>query len=414
MKHRYVVLIASSVPTNCINRKIIKTYSRQRNQSIHDAEPAAKRRRVDSDTKTADQGHATHGNSPRKLESAAIASSSPRESPAIFSDDVPITSTPPSSPPPSQITPPHPTRGPMFSFLKRKQRPKASTAEPLSEESHNVRPPPPSKKKRRLTQMQLDLGGDVRKSCKVCGMDYIPSNVEDAALHRKFHAMNVGGMDLGKSFVENVKKNKVWAGGDGSFIAVVGRKDSLAFRNKATQVLDVVNTELAAVTMGDDQLWSQIPVEESSSRVQPEKGDSTKTGKKGSSNTDRFKMYLYIQGLKCIGACLAERILEAYAVLEPDDVSGGNARPPAEWRSSSISVSKAAEAAILGISRIWTSNSHRKSGRATALLDSVISDFLYGMTIPKEMVAFSQPTESGGQLARKWFGRDSGWHVYVD
>lgn len=238
----------------------------------------------------------------------------------------------------------------------------------------------------------------MRKSCKVCGMDYIPSNVEDAALHRKFHAMNVGGIDLGKSFVENAKKNKVWAGGDGSFIAVVGRKDSLAFRNKATQV----------------QLWSQIPVEEPSNRVQPEKGDSTKMGKKSYSNTDRFKVYLYIQGLKCIGACLAERILEAYAVLEPDDASGGNARPPAEWRSSSISVSKAAEAAILGISRIWTSNSHRKSGIATALLDSVTSDFLYGMAIPKETVAFSQPTESGGQLARKWFGRDSGWHVYVD
>src|SRR6266568_4582981 len=109
-KHRYVILIASSAPTNYINRKIIKTYSRQRNQSIHDAEPAAKRRRVDLDTKTADQGHATHGNSPRKLEYAAIASSSPRESPAIFSDDIPITSTPPSSPPPSQTTPSHPTR----------------------------------------------------------------------------------------------------------------------------------------------------------------------------------------------------------------------------------------------------------------------------------------------------------------
>lgn len=262
--------------------------------------------------------------------------------------------------------------------------------------------------------MQLDLGGDVRKSCKVCGMDYIPSNVEDAALHRKFHAMNVGGVDLGKSFVENAKKNQVWAGGDGSFIAVIGRKDSLAFRNKATQVLGVVNTELAAVTIEDDKLWSQIPVEEPLSRAQHEKGDSTKTGKKDYSNGDRFKVYLYIRGLKCIGACLAERILEAYAVLGPDDASGGNARPPVEWRSSSISVSKATNAAILGISRIWTSNSHRKCGVATALLDSVTSDFLYGMIIPKEMVAFSQPTESGGQLARKWFGRDSGWHVYVD
>jgi hypothetical protein len=36
------------------------------------------------------------------------------------------------------------------------------------------------------------------------------------------------------------------------------------------------------------------------------------------------------------------------------------------------------------------------------------------MIVDKERVAFSQPTESGGNLARKWFGRQSGWHVYID
>jgi N-acetyltransferase len=34
--------------------------------------------------------------------------------------------------------------------------------------------------------------------------------------------------------------------------------------------------------------------------------------------------------------------------------------------------------------------------------------------IAMEMIAFSQPTESGARLARKWFGKESGWHVYAE
>jgi N-acetyltransferase len=84
---------------------------------------------------------------------------------------------------------------------------------------------------------------------------------------------------------------------------------------------------------------------------------------------------------------------------------------PAE--SSSISVGTVAEPAMLGISRIWTSNLFRKHGIATKLLEVARSQFLYGMTIKKEQVAFSQPTESGGRLAKKWFGQREGWHVYT-
>ena len=77
---------------------------------------------------------------------------------------------------------------------------KADGRDALSEGSPNVpssppKPQPRKKKKERLIQMQLDLVGELRKKCKTCGMEYIPSNSEDATLHRKFHAMNVGGVD---------------------------------------------------------------------------------------------------------------------------------------------------------------------------------------------------------------------------
>ncbi|KAF2814217.1 uncharacterized protein BDZ99DRAFT_459919 [Mytilinidion resinicola] len=256
--------------------------------------------------------------------------------------------------------------------------------------------------------MQIDLGGETSKSCNVCGMNYIPSNAEDAILHRKYHAMNTGGVDLRKSSMETLKKRKVWAGDDGSFIAVIHRKDTLAFRNKATQVLEVVNTELGAVTIEDEKLWSQVIDTSESSKESDD--ESTEVEKRARSSSDRFKVYLYIRGQKCIGACLAERIQKAYAVLAPED-------PIEELLSDSsspISISQTADNAMLGISRIWTSNMHRKAGIATALLDSATSDFLYGMWVPKDLVAFSQPTDSGGQLARKWFGVQAGWHVYVE
>lgn len=114
-----------------------------------------------------------------------------------------------------------------------------------------------------------------------------------------------------------------------------------------------------------------------------------------------------------MGACLAERIQEAFPV-EGDAAVETAGQLPADTNSSSICVSKASKPAILGVSRIWTSSSHRKHGVASTLLHAAKSNFLYGMTISKEEMAFSQPTESGGKLARRWYGRDAGWLVYID
>ncbi|KAF2175047.1 sister chromatid cohesion acetyltransferas-like protein Eco1 [Zopfia rhizophila CBS 207.26] len=403
-------------------RKPIKTYSRHRKQSLYDDGPPTKRRRVGSNIETLKTKEIPDISSPLPDTSSSptrdvspIPTSSPKESLAVFSDAL-LQSTPPSSPVAERCAPPPQSRRSIFSFLRRKAESKPTVKKPLSERSHNVQPPTqPPPKKQRLVQMQLDLVSDVRKACTVCGMDYIPSNAEDAALHRKYHAMNVGGVDFSKAVVEKMKKNEVWAGRDGSFVAVIGRKDSLAFRNKASEVLNVVNTDLAAVRIPDEALWSQIYIPETrNAQAGEEKAQTARGGKIARSTSDRFKAYLYIRGQKCIGACLAERIQEAYTVLDKDDASEGTYRVPAEFQSSSISISDTTGVAILGISRIWTSNSHRNRGIATRLLESARSDFLYGMNIEKDLVAFSQPTESGSQLARKWFGRRASWHVYID
>ncbi|KAF3053455.1 hypothetical protein E8E11_008395 [Didymella keratinophila] len=394
-------------------KKVVRTYSRQTKRPLYDAEPPAKRRRVeDADTEPAPpiapapKSTIARSPSPTRINSAPV-SSSPQPSPPTFSD-APTRSSPPSSPMLESSPPPETKRRPIFSLFKRKLKHSVSAPEVLSERSHNAQSPPkplPPKKKR-MVQMQLDLVGQHRKACKTCGMEYIPSNVEDVALHKKFHAMNFGGVDCTKAMVERLRQKQIWSGGDGSFIAVVGRKDTVALRHKANDVLKVVNTELAAVPITDEELWSQTTL---SAGTEDAEADTPLPEK-----CDRYKIYLHVQGQKCVGACLAERIQEAFTVLAQDKTSEEPAQTLAESQSSAICISITADEVLLGISRIWVSSRFRKQGLARRLLDCARSNFMYGLTVDKHLTAFSQPTESGGKLARKYFGSEAGWHVYMD
>jgi N-acetyltransferase len=192
-------------------------------------------------------------------------------------------------------------------------------------------------------------------------------------------------------------------------------RDALALRNRTSDVLKVVNTDLGAVPISDEDLWSQTHLLDADT-IQAPDSKPTEDSQDQSRPTpvDRFKTYLYIQGQKCIGACLAERIWKAYTVLPQDGASAQTRELPSQIKSSSISISATTTPALLGVSRIWTSNQHRKQGIATRLLDCARSDFFFGLSVEKAKVAFSQPTESGGNLARRWFGCEDGWCVYID
>ncbi|KAF2259950.1 hypothetical protein CC78DRAFT_502296 [Lojkania enalia] len=392
-------------------RKPVKTYTRQRKHSRSNEGPPMKRRRVDTLDRTLET------NCPLPIDNISSSPShdlsiyppSSPKGPRIFSN-ASLQSTPSSSPQRSKPSPPVQRRRPIFSFFKRQSDPAPGPLNPLSDHPPNI-PAPGLNPKKKLVQAQLDLVPDIRKTCKTCGMQYIPSNPSDIQLHKKFHAMNVGGIDLPKSFVEKVLRRKqVNGGADGSFIAVISRRDSTALRSRAVDVLNVVNTELAAVPIPDGLLWSQAHVPSADLWAPRESGDEREMK---ITATDRYKLYMYILRHKCVGACLAERIHEAHTVLDREQVS-----PAPDLLSrdspSCISISSNKDPVMLGISRIWTSNLHRKHGIATRLLDAASKDFVYGMTVEKDMMAFSQPTESGGRLARKWFGRRNGWHVYVD
>lgn len=283
----------------------------------------------------------------------------------------------------------------------------------------------------RLTQMQIDLGGDIRKTCPGCGMDYIPSNVEDAALHKTFHARNMRGIHLGTAFVAKFQGvGRVWTpraqhrsskSERAGLVLIVDRKSSPAERVKAQMALEVVNAELSATDIDEARLWSQVSraqltkadrsVEGTSSAQSPPSSSSTHA------NPDRFKMYLYVIDGRCAGLCLAERISDAYEVIEDRTTSSASspgAKTSPTHSSSSVSVDEAPRPAILGVSRIWTSTAYRRQGIATRLLECAQRTFVYGLTLSKQAMAFSQPSESGKYLAERWFGASTGWKVYLE
>ncbi|KAL8940471.1 MAG: hypothetical protein Q9216_002800 [Gyalolechia sp. 2 TL-2023] len=357
--------------------------------------------------------------------SSTAPSSSPHPDQDLFSD--PITnqdrgSESSLSPPPPQLASPKPApKKPAFCFLKRKRSLRSqdiptSTSEALTDIAPNIQSDAPRPtKKTRFTQMQIDLGGEVQKTCKACGMEYIPSNKEDAVLHKEFHSMNIGGVDVGKKFLspkDGVLKrayprDKRWLS-EGEDMVMIDRKSPLWARNKVKKVLEVVNTELGSAEIEDEQLWANLPSTEHSGPKAKKKKDSEGADKAG----ERFKAFLHIEKEKCIGLCLAEKISNARRVIDPKvDEDGEPATDPAS-RSSSISTSADLDLALLGITRIWTSKLHRGRGVALGLLETARGNFFYGMEVPKELVAFSQPTESGGKLAERWFGGKTGWHVY--
>ena len=355
--------------------------------------------------------------------SSTIPSSPARREAQIFSDPVLSDSdsglsspTTPSSPPLSLPSPVTKARKATFSFLKRKrsvdptQASRGSAKQPLREIAINARRKPKLEKKSSSTQMQIDLGGEQRKTCGQCKMEYIPSNREDAALHQQFHRMNGTGIEVGAAMMKDDETRSVAPDierlKDGEAILMVDRRSSIASRRKVREILDVVDTELSAISIIDDVLWSGSEAEKKGSSKRKINSDAL------SGKDAKFRAFLFLESEKCVGFCLVEKIQIGYKVVEPSVTNGKDKALSGHVENSSISVSNRPEVALLGITRIWTSRSFRGRSIAATLLDCARQHFFYGMKVTKDLVAFSQPTNSGAKLARRWYGKDTGWLIY--
>jgi N-acetyltransferase len=258
--------------------------------------------------------------------------------------------------------------------------------------------PDNSKKAKKMRQTTLDLGLPATITCADCGMSYTPSQPSDAAMHAKHHAQRAATISNAPVVPLSVRRslevpNVVWSSREDQVVRI-NKRDSTAKRSFAEKILQAATNDLGAVDLSPTDLWSdyaQSPKEELES-----------------AKTERYQVFLFLRGRKCIGMALAERISSGFRVQ--------NAGFPIVIDSSSETniSSRQQFPAVLGISRIWTHRSERRTGVAINLLDAVRTRFQLLFVINKDKVAFSQPTEQGAALARKWFGRDEGWLVYLD
>lgn len=64
--------------------------------------------------------------------------------------------------------------------------------------------------------------------------------------------------------------------------------------------------------------------------------------------------------------------------------------------------------AVVGVDRIWTEQAWRGHGIAEALLNTIAAESVYGAPIVelqrRDTIAFSQPTEAGARLFKRWTG----------
>lgn len=352
--------------------------------------------------------------------------------------------TPPSSPPPMlEITPPIiKARKPTFSTLEKKKLKHAKrkrededghdTSEPLSEIMNSacgpvqpsyseIQPVQPARAvpslSRALTQTVLDFGqSNTPIACGQCQMSYTPSVPEDVLLHDMYHNRHSKGIELGKPFMRSAMRWCYEVSHIPGSVVVVDRKISVPARRTVQKVLEVVNKELGSVEIPEAELWGQKTLE----------GDID-DGKK----VDNYKVFLHVVDGKCVAICLAERISKAFRVKSantPVQVEDNKEKDASKEDSALLTptsstathfpstadllLEEEAVSAMVGVSRIWTSRTFRKKGIANNLLDCVTTQFVYGLDIEKEEIAFSQPTDMGAALAKAWAGAETGWCVY--
>lgn len=354
---------------------------------------------------------------PRERCSSTTAPSSPSAADRVMlSSDAPQSESELSSLPSSPPRPPAPIlefRKPTFSFLKRRVAGSESDfgVRPLRDISANAAKKP-NRGRKALKQMRIDLGGDTRKKCRSCGMEYVPSVREDADLHKDYCDMNLGGIDVGKTLAKDETVQKVRFEGDasneGEAILIIKKKSSLAARTKAQKVLAVVNAELGSDDMGHDQLWTETALDLNESRAESRRKGFYREEKK----YDEFQAFLHVIDGKCVCFCLVQKITTAFPVVAAGETRELEHKSQHLVDSSAILYSQSPQMVLMGISRIWTSKTRRGKGLAFQMLECTRNNFFYGIQIPRHLIAFSQPTDSGAKLARRWFETEVGWCVY--
>lgn len=234
------------------------------------------------------------------------------------------------------------------------------------------------------SRLQLDSQRSAIIKCEKCEMSYIPTSLDDVTLHNKYHNMLLRGRKWSHKWGHQYQLDVNGPDQDNSFRAITppmsspiksraNKPDMVAKIRKGhnvevrimLEIMGVVNKELNAPD-DENEFWMN--------------GD-----KDGCA-------FVYVRNDRAIGAITME-------VLQPERC---------RWMvyETRAIVEHVKPVFKLGISRIWVCKSFRGEGIASKLIDIARNNTVLGHPIPKHLVAWSQPTDSGGKLARKYNGAE--------
>ena len=222
-------------------------------------------------------------------------------------------------------------------------------------------------------QTYLDFGQKSLAAgpCPTCGMVYQAGQPEDDAMHAVFHRKFESGIQFRGWKEERVAQQQLSGGGR---VVLIERGDSAAHLRKLSEVCEMMDGELGMYHAGGAEEVLQ--------------NDSGRDD----------KAFLLVVDSKVIAACVVQRISTCYAAVEEAG------RSPSAVSSDVVVTSKTPQRATCGVKSMWVLKAERRKGRMGALLDCVRESYSFGSTVPKDRLAFTQPTADGRRFMERYRG----------
>ncbi|ODV93984.1 hypothetical protein PACTADRAFT_51721 [Pachysolen tannophilus NRRL Y-2460] len=266
------------------------------------------------------------------------------------------------TPPGSSSTSSEAGSSPARSFtLKQKHQQQAALSQKLPLKEPTARAASTLPFRKNLVQSHFNSPNQ-RVTCTLCNMSYLAHLKTDNNTHNKFHQRSLNGREWstkwGKKIQDNIKifntQKNVYELGT---IFEVNPKDK-AQVNATKELLKLVNVELNAPE--DTGCWLKGP--------------------------DYGKVFIFEINKRAIGILSIERVNKGeWLILDSGKVVPGQQIP-----------------LLIGISRIYVVRNYRRSKIASSLLNCCLQHSVYGISLKKLDVGWSQPSEFGAKLSKSF------------
>jgi hypothetical protein len=251
--------------------------------------------------------------------------------------------------------------------------------------------PIPQRKHSGFKQLYLDVhDGEEWIQCKECDRYYDATSQRSKAMHGIEHNKRLHAKVTKKEMSKTVLAE--WIGDDKKHcVVVIDCKQPIAVRSHGQAVLGVTSEALGPIHVDKQELWREIPDPQSTSFAPAQ--------------VPRFRIFVHYINDDVVSVILAERIREGcgYHAGRTNREDGGPLLGECDLKWSQLDLElDNKRPAWVSIERIWVREGHRRRGYATKMVDFVRENFVRGLSLGKNQIAFSWPFANGIAFATKY------------